>query len=296
MNHSLAYARLIANAKVRGVVNGYSEVHHILPRAFGGTNDSSNLVSLTAREHFIAHVLLAHMHGGPMWFAIVRMKGGQLSIYNNARLYEAARKKCSVYMSERLKGNTHTLGFKHSEKTRAQMSIDRAGKAGRPQSDETKRKLSLANIGNVPSSESLKKISAKLKGVPKSESHRLNISIGLTGKPKSEIVRQKLSEANKGKFLAKETKAKISLSLFNNQRTLGYRHTDESKEKMSLLRKGKKLSAESLAKRRATIAARNFANKAIEVARFKNHVVGDFATSFEQSEKHSSINLNKELS
>ena len=37
---------------------GY-EIHHILPKALGGTNDSSNLVKLTYFEHVIAHYLLA---------------------------------------------------------------------------------------------------------------------------------------------------------------------------------------------------------------------------------------------
>ena len=34
------------------------ERHHILPRSMGGSNDSSNIVTLTLREHFIAHWLL----------------------------------------------------------------------------------------------------------------------------------------------------------------------------------------------------------------------------------------------
>ena len=36
----------------------YCETHHIVPRSFGGSDDNSNLVNLTAREHFIAHELL----------------------------------------------------------------------------------------------------------------------------------------------------------------------------------------------------------------------------------------------
>lgn len=39
--------------------NEYHERHHILPKCMGGTNDNSNLIDLFAREHFIAHKLLA---------------------------------------------------------------------------------------------------------------------------------------------------------------------------------------------------------------------------------------------
>ena len=35
------------------------ERHHIKPRCIGGTDDMYNLVDLTLREHYIAHMLLA---------------------------------------------------------------------------------------------------------------------------------------------------------------------------------------------------------------------------------------------
>ena len=94
MNYFLAYQRLIANAKARVCPNGYVERHHILPKALGGSNDSSNLVALTAKEHFVAHMLLAKMHGGLMWQAVIIMKGGK-NRYCNGRLFEIARRNAS---------------------------------------------------------------------------------------------------------------------------------------------------------------------------------------------------------
>lgn len=41
--------------------NGYYETHHIMPKSIGGSNESTNLVKLTAREHFVAHRLLVKM-------------------------------------------------------------------------------------------------------------------------------------------------------------------------------------------------------------------------------------------
>ena len=90
MNYFLIYQRLIAKAKERTCPEGYVEKHHILPRALGGSDDSSNLVVLTSREHFIAHALLAKIHGGVMWQAIMIMKGGNR--YVNGRMFELARK------------------------------------------------------------------------------------------------------------------------------------------------------------------------------------------------------------
>ena len=51
------------------------EVHHIVPRSFGGSDDPSNLVELTLREHFVAHRLLyfqAKADGKSRWQRRVR--------------------------------------------------------------------------------------------------------------------------------------------------------------------------------------------------------------------------------
>ena len=40
------------------------EIHHIVPRSLGGTNDKLNLVKLTTREHFICHLLLVRFTVG----------------------------------------------------------------------------------------------------------------------------------------------------------------------------------------------------------------------------------------
>ena len=95
MNYFLAYQRLIAKAKARVCPEGYVERHHILPRALGGTDDSSNLVALTAKEHFVAHVLLAKIHGGIMWHADILMSGGR-NRYCNGRLFDIARRYAFV--------------------------------------------------------------------------------------------------------------------------------------------------------------------------------------------------------
>jgi 5-methylcytosine-specific restriction endonuclease McrA len=39
----------------------FGEVHHIIPKSFGGPNTSENLVILSLREHYIAHLLLIKM-------------------------------------------------------------------------------------------------------------------------------------------------------------------------------------------------------------------------------------------
>lgn len=37
------------------------EIHHIIPKSLGGSDDSSNLVKLNYRQHFVCHLLLTRM-------------------------------------------------------------------------------------------------------------------------------------------------------------------------------------------------------------------------------------------
>jgi len=49
-------------ARSREVPEGYTEKHHVLPRCLGGSNRKSNIATLTAPEHLVAHLLLMRMH------------------------------------------------------------------------------------------------------------------------------------------------------------------------------------------------------------------------------------------
>lgn len=40
---------------------GYTEIHHIIPKSFNGNDCADNLVVLSAREHYLAHYLLLKM-------------------------------------------------------------------------------------------------------------------------------------------------------------------------------------------------------------------------------------------
>ena len=135
MNHQRQYDMLIAKAQSRDIVKGYVEQHHIVPRSLNGSDDSSNLVALTAREHFIAHMLLAKIYGGTQWLAIMRMKGKQLR-YINARLYAIAKRK----HAEALRGKPLTAAHK--------LKIG-AVNAGKSRSDITKAKIGAALRGKV---------------------------------------------------------------------------------------------------------------------------------------------------
>lgn len=60
--YTVWYYSIIDNAKLRSLPKDtYIEKHHIIPRSMGGDDHNSNLVNLTAREHYICHYLLTKM-------------------------------------------------------------------------------------------------------------------------------------------------------------------------------------------------------------------------------------------
>lgn len=61
MNYKKIYDQIIERAKTRHL-SGYKEKHHIIPKCLGGSDDTENLVELTAREHFLCHKLLTAIY------------------------------------------------------------------------------------------------------------------------------------------------------------------------------------------------------------------------------------------
>ena len=62
--YTVLYYKIIASAQERNytkTLNDGYQTHHIIPRCFGGTNDTTNLVVLTYKEHRVCHRLLINM-------------------------------------------------------------------------------------------------------------------------------------------------------------------------------------------------------------------------------------------
>ena len=93
------YDKLILKAQARTKPAGYTECHHVIPRSFGGNDLPKNLVHLTAREHFVAHLLLWAMnfpgkHGHKMLHAVsmmTKMSRHSMNDGINSRTYEKIR-------------------------------------------------------------------------------------------------------------------------------------------------------------------------------------------------------------
>lgn len=131
--YSKWYFAIIQHAMSRPV-SGYTESHHIVPRSLGGSDDIDNLVALTAREHFVCHILLSKMtegqDRGKMLHAIIMMGGFQdRPRYINSRLYSEARTHYAAHRSKTMRGEgNHRFGVQMSEATKTKISEAKRGK------------------------------------------------------------------------------------------------------------------------------------------------------------------------
>lgn len=107
------YIAIIERAKNR-TIDEYCEKHHIIPKALGGSNDRSNLVHLTAREHFICHRLLIKITQGKdkeaMCFAANRMTTSRNADYNiTSYAYQSIRKQFAETLKTRFLGQKNPM-------------------------------------------------------------------------------------------------------------------------------------------------------------------------------------------
>lgn len=168
------YMKIINNAKNRPIV-GYIEKHHIIPRSLEGTDDKDNIVKLTAREHFVCHLLLTKMVTGYqkelMKFAVgkfiqtaptqqraftsweyKKIRETISQVRTGKKHSEATRKKISEKTIGRTPWNKGITGIIHSEESNKKRSASLKGKTledkvGAARAVEIKQKISNSKIG-----------------------------------------------------------------------------------------------------------------------------------------------------
>lgn len=186
----------------------YHERHHITPKCFGGTNDEVNLIDLFAKEHFVAHKILAEENPENeklvyAWWCMCTMHGSSKKRYNiTPEEYEQARIHFAKMARQRMKGTGNPNYGKQSPNK------------GKALTDEHKKKLSKARKGKYTGEQS------PLYGKP--GYHK--------GKHFSDETRKKQSESAKASW-TEERRAKQS---GENNPFFGKSHTKETREKIGL--------------------------------------------------------------
>lgn len=188
----------------------YYESHHIYPRSIF-TDKINETVLLTAKEHFIVHLLLTKMFeiGTKEYYKMCNAvtKFSQQTKHQkrnmSSRQYDIIRKHAIIFSSQ-------------------------------PKSEETKKKIGLGNKG--------KSISERQREISRKTMNRL-WSEGLidTSYKRSEETKRKMSESGKGKIFSQEHKNNLSLA--NKGKVAwnkGKKHSQESIRKMKEIKLGDK--------------------------------------------------------
>ena len=177
--YSSWYYNIINRAQSR-TLEGYVERHHLIPKCLGGTNEQSNLVALTAKEHYICHRLLIRMTSDDAKKKMIKA----LSAFRASGRNKGRRLTSNQYEQIRLETADDVpwnKGLKWSDEARAKISAGRSGQI---------RKLS---------PESQASLVKKLKERIITDEHRVNLSKSLKGRP----------APNKGKKHSPETIEKL---------------------------------------------------------------------------------------
>lgn len=148
--YTKAYFQIITSAKTR-IVEGYVERHHIIPKSLGGTNDQTNLVRLTAKEHFICHLLLLRMTQGKSRIKMLR------AIQAFGMSKKAGKRKLTARQYQTIRTLTADLPAWNRGKTLADYT---------PEQKEALRKSGITKRGRAQTAEANAKRSATQSGRP----------------------------------------------------------------------------------------------------------------------------------
>ena len=186
MNYEKIYYDLVLSAKLYPKKSDYYENHHIQPSSMGGSDNQSNMVKFTAKQHYIAHFLLWKHYKS---IGDIKSKHKMARAFNMMRRDKTGKRYVSstYEIAKKAFSEAHSLSQKGkyvSPETKKKLSIAGKGnqhakgnknRLGKKHSDETKRKISEKSKGRKHSDETIKKIRDKLKNRIMSPQHIDNI-------------------------------------------------------------------------------------------------------------------------
>jgi hypothetical protein len=183
MEYLKIYNQIINNAKSR-TINGYTEKHHIVPKCLGGTNKKDNIVSLTAKEHYICHKLLCEIYPdeNKLKYAFWRM----CNVANNefqhrtytvsSRDYNRIKQEVAEITSKRTKHYSDAVRKLIGEKVSKKLKGRPSDKKGIPNPNHSEWMKENNPMKGKTHTDEVKAMLREVNSKPKSEEHKSKIS------------------------------------------------------------------------------------------------------------------------
>jgi hypothetical protein len=259
MDYLAIYTSLITKAKLelRKKKQGiYYEAHHIIPKCMGGSNDKSNLILLTAKEHYIAHRLLTLIYPDnksiqyALWYMVNGFKAYEGQRHSpSARIYANLRESFSIFLSNERKGQpAWNKGIKLTEDQLKNHAYHQpgfkpwnTGKKIGPKSEDQKKKTSNTLKGHAVSEETRKKISDAAAKKRAAKPIIIKPTKAELNKAQSERMKANPNRCRKGAIISEETRKKISDSSKNRPPI-----SEETRDKMKAAHAKRKANTNTL--------------------------------------------------
>lgn len=253
MNYEKIYDQLIKSRQAINRKKGvdiYYEKHHIIPVSFGGTNKKTNLILLTVREHFLAHLLLVEIYSENRFYK-QKMLNALMLMCKGANEYIFTSRQYAHIRNEFAKGKSleERFGIEKANLIKEKLSKHNTGKTwektfGKEEADRMKEKLSKICKGRKVSDATKEKIqkTKRERGIKTNMNNKGKTNVEIFGKEKAKEISKKLSESRKGRICIKKGQTL--------EERVGYDKAEEIKEKQSKKAKGRKFSKETIEKMR----------------------------------------------
>lgn len=236
MDYQHVYHQLIHKGKNRllSESDGAMERHHIIPKCIGGTDEVSNIVSLTPEEHYMAHLLLVKIYPSEnkLWYAANMMK----SRVKNNKEYGWFKRKFVQRMREERKHQPRTA---KSREKQSQTCLEKYSTGyihpmkGKSLSETHKRRISNGNKNKKIPTESRVSLDGYILRYGEevgTRKYHEDCSKKDSKSPRSYI--RRFGEVE-GKRLYEERRTTLSDTKRGNKNHFyGKNHTEESKKRM----------------------------------------------------------------
>jgi hypothetical protein len=137
MNYKKIYDDIVQKRMIDPCDAEYTENHHVIPKSLGGSDDASNVVTLSAREHFLCHLLLTKIYaeGTPEWCKMIKAfaymcwaQSDEQQRYVNSRFYQTLKTSFSKAQSIQQSGeknSQHNTMWIFNEELKLSKKIDK---------------------------------------------------------------------------------------------------------------------------------------------------------------------------